>query len=198
MNNRIRVSPVRLIGPDGEQIGILPIGEALQRARDLGLDLVEVAPKARPPVCRIMDYGKYKYELAKKDRQAKKKQQVFQLKEMRFRPKIDEHDYRFKKNHVREFLEAGNKVRVFVRFRGREIVHQEMGHRILNRIVEDLSDIADVDMAPKQEGNTLSMVLSPKPEVFRRAQEARVSGGRSDDEKVEAAAEKSDTAGTSE
>ncbi len=178
-----------MIGPEGEQIGILPIGEALQRARDLGLDLVEVAPKARPPVCRIMDFGKYKYELAKRDKQAKKKQQASQLKEMRFRPKIDEHDFRFKTNHVREFLEAGNKVRVFVMFRGREIVHLERGQTILDRVAEELSDISQVDVPPKREGNTLSMIVSPKSEVFKKAQAARMA-----DNKDKSGQKKSDVA----
>jgi translation initiation factor IF-3 len=145
------VSPVRLIGPEGEQIGILPIGEALDRARDYGLDLVEIAPTSRPPVCRIMDFGKYKYELAKKDKAAKKKQHAFQLKEMRYRPKIDEHDYQFKTRHVKEFLEAGSKVRVFVMFRGREMTHQEFGRVILDRVAKDLEEVAQVDIHPKSE-----------------------------------------------
>ncbi|UCC45850.1 MAG: translation initiation factor IF-3 [Candidatus Zixiibacteriota bacterium] len=161
VNTRIKVSPVRLIGPSGEQIGILPIGEALDRAREQGLDLVEVAPNSRPPVCRIMDYGKYKYELAKKDKISKKKQHSVQMKEMRYRPKIDDHDYRFKTNHVREFLESGSKVRVFVMFRGREMTHQEFGRRILDRVRGELEDIAQVDVEPKMEGYTMSMILSP-------------------------------------
>ena len=117
------MSPIRLIGPEGEQIGIVPTLEALNRARDLGLDLVEVAPQSRPPVCRILDFGKYKYELAKRDKIAKKKQHTFQLKEMRYRPKIDDHDFNFKLNHIREFLMEGSKVRAFVMFRGREMAH---------------------------------------------------------------------------
>jgi translation initiation factor IF-3 len=166
---------VRLIGPEGEQIGILPIGEALDRARDYGLDLVEVAPNSRPPVCRIMDFGKYKYELAKKDKQAKKKQHAFQLKEMRYRPKIDDHDYNFKTKHVREFLEAGSKVRVFVMFRGREMTHQEFGRKILDRVAADLGDIAQIDVEPKMEGYTMSMILSPKPGTVKKVMEERSS-----------------------
>lgn len=175
INGRIRVSPVRLIGPQGEQIGILPIGEAQARADDVGLDLVEVAPKSKPPVCRIMDYGKFKYELAKKDKISKKKQHSFQLKEMRFRPKVDEHDYQFKLKHVREFLESGSKVRVFVMFRGREVVHVEFGKRILDRMVEDLKEIARIDVPAKKEGKTLSMIMSPNPEVIRQVKAAKLA-----------------------
>jgi len=164
------VSPVRLIGPDGEQIGIVPTSEALKRAEDYGLDLVEVSPNSRPPVCRIMDYGKYKYEASKKDKLAKKKQHVFQLKEMRYRPKIDEHDYQFKTKHVRAFLESGSKVKAFVLYRGREMAHIELGRKILDRLVEDMKDIAVVDSQPKLEGRNMNMVLSPRPEVMKRVQ----------------------------
>lgn len=164
------MTPVRLIGPAGEQVGIVPTREALDRARELGLDLVEVAPNSRPPVCRILDFGKYKYELSKKDKQAKKKQHTFQLKEMRYRPKIDEHDFLFKTKHVREFLESGSKVKVFVFFRGREMAHTEFGRKILDRVTTELADVALIDLPPKQEGNNMSMVLSPRPEVIRKAQ----------------------------
>lgn len=125
---------------------------------------------SRPPVCRIMDFGKYKYELSKKDKAAKKKQHSFQLKEMRYRPKIDDHDFEFKTKHVREFLEMGNKVKVYVQFRGREMAHQEFGHEIVKKIMQDLAEVASVDVSPKMEGNTLSMILSPRPEVMRKAQ----------------------------
>lgn len=145
----------------------------MDRARQQGLDLVEVAPNSRPPVCRIMDYGKYKYELAKKDKIARKKAHSFQLKEMRFRPKIDEHDYNFKKKHVREFLESGSKVRAFVLFRGREMTRLEFGRNILERLEQDLTDIATVDSPAKMEGRSMSMVLSPRAEVVKRAQEAK-------------------------
>ncbi len=175
INDRIRVTPVRLIGPDGGQLGILPIQEALQKAREFELDLVEISPTARPPVCRIMDYGKFKYELAKKDKQAKKKQHAFQLKEMRYRPKIEEHDYQFKTKHVRTFIEAGSKVRAFVMFRGREMTRIEFGRKILERLLKDLEDVAVVDSAPKMEGRTMSMVLGPKAEVVKKVQSAKVS-----------------------
>lgn len=173
------MSPVRLIGPAGEQIGIVPTLEALNRARDLGLDLVEVAPQSRPPVCRILDFGKYKYELAKRDKIAKKKQHTFQLKEMRYRPKIDDHDFNFKLNHIREFLMEGSKVRAFVMFRGREMAHIEFGRAILDNLVKQTTDIANVDIAPTLEGNTMNCVLSPKPELLKKlsAQRAQAVAG---------------------
>lgn len=182
------MSPVRLIGPSGEQVGILPIGEALERARENGLDLVEVAPNSRPPVCRIMDFGKYKYELAKKDKLSKKKQHSVQLKEMRYRPKIDEHDFQFKTKHVREFLEEGNKVRVFVMFRGREMTHQEFGRKILERVEQELAEIAQVDVPAKMEGYTMSMILSPVAGTVRRtkqSQQARDRDKASDEQEQE-------------
>ena len=148
----------------------MPIKEALDRARTSGLDVVEVAPNSRPPVCRIMDYGKFKYELAKKDKMARKKAHSFQLKEMRFRPKIDEHDYQFKMKHVREFLSAGSKVRAFVLFRGREMTRIEFGRKILARLETDLTDIATVDSPAKMEGRSMSMVVSPRSEVVKQAQ----------------------------
>ena len=151
----------------------MPIKEALDRSRALNLDLVEVSPDSRPPVCRIMDYGKYKYELAKKDKMAKKKAHTFQLKEMRFRPKIDEHDYQFKMKHVREFLMTGSKVRTFVLFRGREMTRVDFGQKLLERLAQDLVDIATVDMVAKMEGRSMTMVVSPRPEVVRQAQASR-------------------------
>jgi translation initiation factor IF-3 len=151
----------------------VPIKEALDRARVQSLDLVEVSPDSRPPVCRIMDYGKYKYELAKKDKMAKKKSHAFQLKEMRFRPKIDEHDYNFKMKHVREFLMQGAKVRVFVLFRGREMTRLEFGQKVLLRLEQDLADIAVVDVPPKLEGRSMGMVVSPRSEVVKQAQAAK-------------------------
>lgn len=180
INERIRVSPVRLIGPDGEQLGIIPTNEALARAQDSGLDLVEVAPNGNPPVCRILDYGKLKYELSKKDKAAKKRSHSFQLKEMRYRPKIDDHDYDFKTKHVREFLESGSKVRVFVMFRGREMAYTELGRRILDRVIDDMKDIAGVDSQPKMEGRNMSMVLSPSAEVM---QELKKQSKKKDDSK---------------
>ncbi|MEW5994713.1 MAG: translation initiation factor IF-3 [Candidatus Zixiibacteriota bacterium] len=173
INHQIRISPVRLIGPDGEQIGILPVNEAQQRARDLGLDLVEVAPNSRPPVCRILDYGKYKYELSKKDKAAKKKQHTFQLKEMRYRPKIDQHDFDFKTRHVREFLESGCKVKAFVMFRGREMAYTERGEKILLRVAEELADISTVEVEPKLDGRSMSMVLAPSQEIVKKMRQSK-------------------------
>lgn len=162
-----------MIGPDGDQYGIIPIEDALERARDLGLDLVEVSPNSKPPVCRILDYGKYKYELAKKDKLAKKKQHSFHLKEMRYRPKIDEHDFQFKTKHVSEFIEAGSKVRVFVMFRGREMAHTEFGRDVLDRVAEALKDITIIENEPKLEGRNMSMTLAPTPEVLKKLKESR-------------------------
>ena len=183
VNDRIRVSPVRLIGPDGSQIGIVPTSEALERAEEAGLDLVEISPNSRPPVCRIMDYGKYKYEASKKDKLAKKKQHVFQLKEMRYRPKIDEHDYSFKTRHVREFLQSGSKVKAYVFFRGREMAHIELGRAVLDRLVKDMEDIAVVDVVPKLEGRKMNMILSPKPEIVKQAYAAKSQKAKKKEQK---------------
>jgi len=150
-----------LIGGDGEQIGIVSIDEARQRAQDADLDLVEVAADARPPVVKMMDYGKYKYEEARKARDARKKQHVIQVKEVKFRPGIEDHDYQFKTRHARKFLEEGNKVKVTMMFRGRQVTHPELGVEVLERIVEDLQDLAKVEQAPRSEGRIMSMVLAP-------------------------------------
>lgn len=167
-------------------MGIVPTSEAMQKARELGLDLVEVAPNSRPPVCRIMDYGKFKYELSKKDRAAKKKQQATQLKEMRYRPKIDEHDYQFKTKHVRSFLESGNKVKAFVLFRGREMAHIEFGRTILDRLAEEMADIANLDMEPKMEGNHMTMILAPRSDLVKKSKDTKKkSRGDSDRDESE-------------
>ncbi|MFH1687165.1 MAG: translation initiation factor IF-3 [bacterium] len=172
VNSQIRISPVRLIGPEGEQLGIVPVKEALEKAQIHDLDLVEVSPTSRPPVCRILDFGKFKYEQARKEKQAKKRQHSFQLKEMRYRPKIDEHDYQFKLRHVREFLTSGSKVRTFVMFRGRELAYTDQGKELLERVAQDMSDIANVDMPPKREGRHMSMILGPKPEIMKALKNA--------------------------
>jgi translation initiation factor IF-3 len=153
---------VRVISPDGEQLGIMTVPAALDRARDYGMDLVEIAPKATPPVCRIMEYGKFKYEKAKRESAAKKKQTVVVIKEIKFRPKTDEHDYQFKMNHIKRFLMAKNKVKVVVRFRGREIIHMDKGVEMLNRIKDDTVELAAVESDAKAEGRTLIMMLAPK------------------------------------
>lgn len=164
VNRQIRISPVRLIADDGEQLGIVAVDEALRIAEEKGFDLVEVAPMARPPVVKIMDYGRFKYEQAKKDRDARKKQHNVQLKEIRFRPNIEEHDYEFKTNHVAEFLKEGNKVKVTVMFRGREMSHTEHGRAVLDRVVELLQaqGLATVESPPKLEGRNMSMIVAPK------------------------------------
>ena len=162
INERIRVPQVRLIDTTGEQIGIVPTREALRMALEKGFDLVEISPTAKPPVCKIMDYGKYKYELNKKAKNAKKKQHIIQMKEMRLRPKIEEHDYQFKLKHIQEFLKEGNKVKVFVEFRGREMAHQELGHKIIQRLEEDLKDLGIIEQKAKMEGRNLSLTFMPK------------------------------------
>jgi translation initiation factor IF-3 len=163
VNERIRVPQVRVIGDDGEQVGLLPTREALALAQSKGLDLVEVSPTARPPVCRIMDYGKYKYEQNRRARKAKKKQHQMQLKEIKMRPKIDDHDYMFKVNHAREFLNGRDKVKVTITFRGREMAHQEIGHKLIAKVLAELSDLGTVESSPRSEGRTLIAVVAPRP-----------------------------------
>jgi translation initiation factor IF-3 len=162
INTQIRASEVRVVGPDGEQLGILPIQEALQKAEEFGVDLVEVAPKAEPPVCKVMDYGKFRYQQQKRAHEAKKKQTVIQVKEVKIRPKIDEHDYQFKLNHVKRFLDHGDKAKISVVFRGREIVHRELGRKLLDRFIEDTRELGEVEMMPKMEGRNMTMVLMAK------------------------------------
>lgn len=158
----IRVREVRVISQEGEQLGILPIREALQLAEEQSLDLVEVAPDAKPPVCRIMDFGKYKYQQSKRLQLAKKKQKVISVKEIKLRPKTEEHDYQFKTQHVRRFLQDGHKTKVTVVFRGREIAHAELGRRMLDRIATDMEDVGTVEQTAQQEGRNMTMVLSPR------------------------------------
>ena len=162
VNRQIRISPVRLIGADGQQVGVVPGEDALRAAEERGLDLVEVAPMARPPVVKIMDYGKYRFEQAKAARAAKKKQHVIQVKEVKYRPNISEHDFDFKTRHAREFLEEGNKVKLTLMFRGRQITHPELGLEVLERVFDEVKDIAKIEMASKLEGRNMTMVLAPK------------------------------------
>ncbi|UCE02692.1 MAG: translation initiation factor IF-3 [Candidatus Latescibacterota bacterium] len=161
INERIGVREVRVVGEDGEQLGVLPTREALTRARELGLDLVEVAPNSRPPVCRIMDYGKYKYEKAKKERQARKRQHKVLVKEIKMRPKIESHDYEFKKKHIIEFLQHGDKVKVTLTFRGREMAHTNLGRALLEQLASELTEFAKVEAPPRQEGRTMVLLLAP-------------------------------------
>jgi len=163
VNERIRVPQVRVIGDDGEQVGVLPIREALALAQSKSLDLVEVSPTARPPVCRVMDFGKFKYEQNRRARKAKKKQHQTQLKEIKMRPKIEEHDYGFKLNHARDFLNERDKVKFTITFRGREMAHMDIGHRLMKKVIEALTDIALVESPPRTEGRSLTAVLMPKP-----------------------------------
>ena len=162
MNRQIRISPVRVIGADGSQLGILEVDAALSMAQELGLDLVEVAAAARPPVVRIMDFGKFKFEQAKQARLAKKKQHVIHLKEVKYRPGIDDHDFDTKTRHARQFLEDGNKVKVTLMFRGRQIAHPELGRAVVERVSQQLADLAKIESAPTMEGKSMTMILAPK------------------------------------
>ncbi len=149
------------MGADGEQIGVVSTQDALRQARDLDLDLVEVAPQADPPVCRIMDYGKYKYERDIRQKEARKKQSRVEVKEIKFRPKIDRHDYATKKGHVERFLRAGAKVKITIMFRGREMAHTDLGRKILDQLISELGDTIVVESMPKQEGRNMVMVIGP-------------------------------------
>jgi translation initiation factor IF-3 len=171
INDRIRVPEVRLVGPNGEQVGIVAIGDALRLAQEADLDLVEVAPTARPPVCKLMDYGKWKYETAQKAREARRNQVHTVIKEMKLRPKIDPHDYETKKGHVVRFLKAGDKVKITIMFRGREQSRPEQGYRLLQRLAEDVQELGYVEFEPKQDGRNMIMVMAP----HRKQQQARAA-----------------------
>jgi translation initiation factor IF-3 len=158
----IRISPVRVISDDGEQLGVLAIEDALARAEEKGLDLVEVAPTARPPVVKIMNYGKFKFEEAKAARAARKKQHVIQIKEVKFRPGIDDHDFDFKTRHAREFLKEGNKVKVTMMFRGRQMARPDMGKAVLVRVAEALADVGKIEFEARLEGRNMTMVIAPR------------------------------------
>jgi translation initiation factor IF-3 len=173
LNERIRSPQVRLVGPDGDQIGVVTTQEALRMAREIDLDLVEVAPQADPPVCRIMDYGKFKYERDIRQKEARKKQSRTELKEIKFRPKIDAHDYGTKKGHVERFLRGGHKVKVTIMFRGREMTHTELGRKILDRLVGDLGEMVTVESMPKQEGRNMIMVISPNKRYMEQLARAK-------------------------
>ena len=162
MNGAIRAPQVRCIDPDGEQLGVLDTREAISKAEDFGLDLVEVQPNVDRPVCNILDYGKYKYEAHKRANEARKKQKIIEVKEIKLRPNIDEHDYQVKMRNVVKFLSGGDKVKVTLRFRGREMAHQEIGVNVLTRVREETEDIAKIEAMPKMEGRQMIMVLAPK------------------------------------
>jgi translation initiation factor IF-3 len=162
VNERIRVREIRVIDDTGQQLGIMPPPQALAIAKQKGLDLVEISPTAVPPVCRIMDFGKYQYQEQKRTREAKRHQKVILVKEIKFRPKVDEHDYQFKKKHIERFLEDGDKVKATIFFRGREMAHPEIGRRILERLVAELAEVAIAETMPRLEGNQMHTILSRK------------------------------------
>ena len=171
------------MGADGEQIGVVSTQDALRQARDLDLDLVEVAPQADPPVCRIMDYGKYKYERDIRQKEARKKQSRVEVKEIKFRPKIDRHDYATKKGHVERFLKAGAKVKITIMFRGREMAHTDLGRKILDQLIKELGDTIVVDSMPKQEGRNMIMVIGPtKKQIEAKVAETDSSATPASDE----------------
>lgn len=190
INDRIRTPEIRLIGYTGEQVGVVDIDTALKMADEVGLDLVEIAPDANPPVCKIMDFGKYKYEVAQKAREARQNQTHIVVKEVRLTPKIETHDYETKRSQVEKFLKGGDKVKVTMKFRGREQTRPELGYKLLQRLAEDVKEFAFVEFAPKQEGRNMTMVLGPtkkKTEAVAEAKAARKA-------KADAAAETTDGA----
>ena len=185
INERIRVPEVRLIDENGAQLGVMPTDKALRHAQDRDLDLVEVAPEARPPVTRILDYSKYKYEQAQKQKQARKHQQQIVVREIKFRPKIAEQDYETKKRHVERFLRHKDKVKVTIMFRGREVTHPERGEMILNRLAEELEELAVVEARPQQDGRNMTMMLGPSKAVLA----GEIAPPEEDEEKAAAEAE---------
>ncbi len=167
INEQITAAKVRVIDPEGKQIGVLPLREAILKAEDMDLDLVEISPNADPPVCRIMDFGKYYFQKEKKAREARKKRHEVEVKEIKFGPNTEEHDYNFKRNNAIRFFRQHNKVKFTVRFRGRQMAHKELGFNVLEKLKNDLSHLADVDSEPVSERNLLSMIMSPKKDIDR-------------------------------
>ena len=178
LNDEITARECRLIGFDGAQLGIYTVAQAQRVADDQNLDLVEIAPTAEPPVCRIMDYGKFKYDQAIKAKQARKNQSKIETKEMKFRPKIDVGDYTTKKKHVLRFLDAGNKVKITIMFRGREMAHPEQGLSILERLADDLKDVAVVENQPKMEGRNMHMLIAPLPATAKKKKDSKNDEGK--------------------
>ena len=162
MNNEIDAPQVRVVNADGDMVGVISVEEGVELADDVGLDLVEVSPNADPPVCKILDYGKYKYAEQKKANEARKKQKTIDIKEIKMRPGIDEHDYQVKKRSVRRFLDGGDKVKMTIRFRGREMAHLNLGMKVLDRVREEIDELAKVEQFPKTEGRLMTMVIAPK------------------------------------
>ena len=175
INDRIRTPQIRLIGYTGDQVGVVDIDTALKMADEVGLDLVEIAPDANPPVCKIMDFGKYKYEIAQKAREARQNQTHIVVKEVRMRPKIENHDYETKRAHIEKFLKGGDKVKVTMQFRGREQTRPELGFKLLQRLAEDVALVAFVEFAPKQEGRNMTMVLGPTKKKTEAVAEQRAA-----------------------
>ncbi|MFC7388051.1 translation initiation factor IF-3 [Sphaerisporangium rhizosphaerae] len=198
INERIRVPEVRLVGPNGEQVGIVSIGDALKLAQESDLDLVEVAATARPPVCKLMDYGKFKYESAMKAREARRNQAHTIIKEIKLRPKIDPHDYETKKGHVVRFLKAGDKVKVTIMFRGREQSRPELGFRLLQRLAEDVTELGFVESQPKQDGRNMIMVIGPHKKKAEAKAEKAAARARTDDPAHDDVSVGADMAGASE
>ena len=178
LNDEITVRECRLIDFEGNQMGVYPVAQAQRIADDAGLDLVEIAPNADPPVCRIMDYGKFKYDQAIKAKQARKNQSKIEVKEMKFRPKIDTGDYTTKKKHIMRFLEAGNKVKITIMFRGREMAHPEQGLSILERLADDLKDTAVIENQPKMEGRNMHMLIAPLPASAKKKKDSKKEEGK--------------------
>jgi translation initiation factor IF-3 len=174
VNHRIRVPEVRVIDSDGSMLGVLQTHEALRKAQEQGLDLVEVNPKSDPPVCKILDFGKYKYEEKKKAGEAKRKQTVVEIKEIKLRPKTDDHDINFKIKAARRFLEAGHKVKFTVRFRGREITHPEKAHEQLNLVTQATDDLANIETRPMMEARAMTVVIAPKPAIMQKVAQAKL------------------------
>lgn len=162
MNREIRIPQVRVIGPQGEQLGIMPTPEAFRKAQEMGYDLVEVAPTSQPPVCRIMDYGKYKYELQKKEHQSRRHQRSTHVKEIKLRPRTDKHDLEIKIRQIKGFLAAGNKTKVTLTYRGRELANQELGRAVMNTVITELAAVGTIEQQPRLEGRNLIMVVAPK------------------------------------
>jgi translation initiation factor IF-3 len=182
INDQIRVPQIRLIGMNGEQVGVVDVDSALRMAEEVGLDLVEISPDANPPVCKIMDFGKYKYEIAQKAREARQNQTHIVVKEIRLGLKIENHDYETKRNQVEKFLLGGDKVKVTVQFKGREQTRPEMGFRLLQRLAEDIATVGFVEFSPKREGRSMTMVLGPikkKSEALAEAKRARAAAAKS-------------------
>jgi translation initiation factor IF-3 len=173
INQRIRVPEVRVIAESGDMLGVMPTNEALRRAQEKGLDLVEVNPKAEPPVCKILDFGKFKYDEKKKAKEAKRKQTVVEIKEIKLRPKTDDHDLAFKTRAALRFLEAGHKVKFTVRFRGREITHPEKAHEQLDFVVKECAEMANVEVRPAMEQRTMTLLMAPKPAIMQKVTQAK-------------------------